>query len=79
MSTPTTSADVAAPLDSLLVQAADGPYRRFVPDASTAKFAAHLLRHPRRTGGRVADLARELARIGVGTSTTAPSLSLIHI
>ncbi len=69
----TPTADVAAPLDSLLVQAAHGPYRRFVPDASTAKFAGHLLRHPRRTGRRVADLAKELGRIGIGTSTTAPS------
>jgi polyhydroxyalkanoate synthase len=66
-------ADAAAPLDSLLVQAARGPYRRFVPDASTAKFAGALLRHPRRTGRRVADLARELSRVGTGTSTTAPS------
>ncbi len=71
MSAPT--ADVAAPLDSLLVQAAHGPYRRFVPDASTAKFAGNLLRHPRRTGRRVADLARELGRIGAGASDTAPS------
>lgn len=70
---PTPAADVAAALDSLLVQAAHGPYRRFVPDASTAKFVGNLLAHPRRTGGRVADLARELGRIGVGTSTTAPS------
>lgn len=75
MSAPATTpaADVAAPLDSLLVQAAHGPYRRFVPDASTAKFAGSLLVHPRRTGRRVADLARELGRIGIGTSTTAPS------
>jgi len=74
--TPSTGgqADVAAPLDSLLVQAAArAPYRRFVPDASTAKFAGTLLRHPRRTGRRVAGLAREFGRIGAGTSSTAPS------
>lgn len=69
----TPTADVAAPLDSLLVQAAQGPYRRFVPGASAAKFAGRLLRHPRRTGARVVDLARELGRIGVGASTTTPS------
>jgi polyhydroxyalkanoate synthase subunit PhaC len=69
----TTSDDVAAPLDSLLVQAAHRPYRRFLPDASTAKLARWLLLHPRRTGRRVADLTRELGRIGTGASTTAPS------
>jgi polyhydroxyalkanoate synthase len=69
----TTSAQIAAPLDSLLVQAARGSYRRFLPDASTARFAGSLLRHPRRTGGRVAHLAREFARIGAGGSDTAPS------
>ena len=77
MTAPTTAAaagaDVAAPLDSLLVQAAHGPYRRFVPDASTMKFAGSLALHPRRAGRRVADLARELGRIGVGSSTIAPS------
>jgi polyhydroxyalkanoate synthase len=57
----------------LLVQAAHGPYRRFVPDASTMKFAGSLALHPRRTGRRAADLARELGRIGVGSSTIAPS------
>lgn len=71
--TSTPAADVAAPLDSLLVQAARGPYRRFVPDASTVTFAGTLLRHPRRSGARVADLAKELARIGIGTSSIAPS------
>jgi polyhydroxyalkanoate synthase subunit PhaC len=69
----TTSDDVAAPLDSLLVQAAHRPYRRFLPDASAAKFAGSLLLHPWRTGRRVADLTRELGRIGTGASTTAPS------
>lgn len=65
--------DVAAPLDSLLIEAARGPYRRFLPDLSTMKFAGSLLRRPRRTGQRLADLARELGRIGVGTSGTEPS------
>ena len=55
------------------MQAANGPYRRFVPDASTAKFAGSLLRHPRRTGARVADLAREWGHIGAGRSEVAPS------
>jgi polyhydroxyalkanoate synthase len=34
-------ADAAAPLDALLVDAALGP-RRFLPDASTVKFATGL-------------------------------------
>jgi polyhydroxyalkanoate synthase len=66
-------ADQAAPLDALLVDAALGPVRRFAPDASTARFALHLARRPLTTGRRLAGLAAELARIGIGTSTVAPS------
>ena len=66
-------ADQAAPLDALLVEAALGPLRRFTPDASTARFALRLARRPRTTGRRLGGLAAELARIGVGTSTVAPS------
>jgi polyhydroxyalkanoate synthase len=66
-------ADRAAPLDALLVEAALGPVRRFAPDASTARFAVGLARRPGLTGRRLGGLAAELARIGVGISTVAPS------
>jgi polyhydroxyalkanoate synthase len=66
-------ADRAAPLDSLLVQATHSPLRRFVPTMSTAKFAAGLVRHPLRTGRRVAGLAGELTQVAVGTSGITPS------
>jgi polyhydroxyalkanoate synthase subunit PhaC len=70
---PEEAAELAAPLDSLLIDAALGPPRRFAPDASTAKFALGLARRPRTTGRRLGALAAELARIGIGTSTVAPS------
>jgi polyhydroxyalkanoate synthase subunit PhaC len=66
-------ADQAAPLDALLVDAALGPLRRFAPDASTARLAFQLARRPRTTGRRLGGLAVELARIGAGSSTVAPS------
>ena len=72
-SVPEEIADQATPLDALLVDAALGPLRRFVPDASTARFAAGLVSRPRTSAQRVRDLAGELARIGAGTSIVAPS------
>ena len=66
-------ADQAAPLDALLVDAALGPLRRFAPDASTLRLAFQLARRPRTTGRRLGGLTAELARIGAGTSTVAPS------
>jgi polyhydroxyalkanoate synthase subunit PhaC len=66
-------ADQAAPLDALLVDAALGPIRRFAPDASTARFAVALARHPRTTGRRLGSLITEMARIGAGTSTIEPT------
>jgi polyhydroxyalkanoate synthase subunit PhaC len=65
-------ADSAAPLDALLVDAALGPVRQLVPDASTVMFAVGLARRPFTTARRLGSLAAELARIGVGTSTLAP-------
>jgi polyhydroxyalkanoate synthase subunit PhaC len=79
MTTPATEpasadlADQAAPLDALLVDAALGPIRRFAPDASTARFAVALARHPRTTGRRLGSLVTEIARIGAGTSTVTPT------
>ncbi|MCW2759009.1 MAG: poly(3-hydroxyalkanoate) polymerase [Nocardioidaceae bacterium] len=72
MSTDTDLADSAAPLDALLVDAAIGVRRRFVPDVSTARWAAALARNPRTTARRLRDLGGEAARIAVGTSTTTP-------
>jgi hypothetical protein len=66
-------ADRAAPLDALLVDAALGPVRRLAPNSSTLRFAAWLARHPVATGRRLGSLAAELGRVGVGTSTIAPS------
>jgi thioredoxin reductase len=63
---------VAAAVDVLLVDAALGPMRRFVPDASTAKWAISLARQPRMTAGRLAGLGAEAGRIAVGSSAIAP-------
>ncbi|UUW90267.1 PHA/PHB synthase family protein [Pimelobacter simplex] len=71
-STTTRLADAAAPLDVLLVDAALGPFRRFVPDASTAKWALSLARRPRTTVRRLGGLAGEAARIAVGASDVTP-------
>lgn len=65
-------ADAAAPLDSLLVDAALGPMRRFTPDSSTAAWAASMVRHPRRTSSRLLGWAAEAGRIAAGSSAVAP-------
>ena len=74
MSTITTAglAESAAPLDALLVDAALGPVRRFVPDLSTAKWAASLACQPDLTARRLAGLGAEAGRVLTGTSTVAP-------
>ena len=74
MSSATTSglAETAAPLDMLLVDAALGPVRRFVPDMSTAKWAVSLARKPGTTARRLGDLGAEVGRVLSGTSTVAP-------
>ena len=66
-------ADRAAPLDALLVDAALGPKRRLATNSSTVRFAARLASHPVATGRRLGSLAADLARVGAGTSTIAPS------
>src|SRR5258708_39243097 len=66
-------ADQAAPLDALLVDAALGTLRRFVPDASAARLAVSLVRRPRTTGRRLRDLAAALPRIGAGPPELAPA------
>jgi polyhydroxyalkanoate synthase len=74
MSAATTSglAESAAPLDTLLVDAAVGPVRRFVPDVSTAKWAVSLARQPGLTARRLRELGAEAGRVLSGTSTVAP-------
>jgi polyhydroxyalkanoate synthase len=67
------AAELAAPLDALLVDAALGPVRRFAPDLSTLKFAGTLARHPSNTGRRLGSLGAEVVRIAAGTSTSTPS------
>ena len=71
--TTTELADAAAPLDVLLVDAALGPLRRFVPDQSTARWAISLARRPRTTTRRLTDLAREATRIAIGASDIGPA------
>lgn len=74
MSTITTTrmAETAAPLDALLVDVALGPIRRFVPDASTARWAISLARRPRTTARRLGILAGETGKIVAGTSRVTP-------
>src|SRR6476469_302351 len=74
MSTVPTSSltESAAPLDVLLVDAALGPLRRFVPDMSTAKWAVSLARKPDVTARRLGVLVAEAGRILTGRSTVAP-------
>lgn len=69
---PATLADTAAPLDVLLVDAALGPVRRFLPDMSTARWAVSLARRPRITARRLGDLAAEAGKVVVGTSEITP-------
>jgi poly[(R)-3-hydroxyalkanoate] polymerase subunit PhaC len=70
---PDESADQAAGLDALLVDAALGRLRWLTPDGSTAKLAARLASHPRSTGQRLGSLAAEMIRIAAGRSTVVPS------
>jgi polyhydroxyalkanoate synthase len=66
-------AEVAGALDLLLGDAALGPFRRFVPLPSTARFARELVKHPRSVARRGADLGGELAKIAAGRSDIVPS------
>ena len=66
-------ADVAAPLDALLVEAALGPVRRLAPDLSTVRMLASLATRPAVTARRLGTLTAGLAQIALGTSTITPS------
>jgi len=64
--------DAASALDLLLSDAALGVVRRFLPSASTLRFAAGLARRPRTVTRRTTSLASEIARIAAGRSAIAP-------
>lgn len=66
------NADVAAPLDSLLIAGALGPLRRLVPGRAGARMALRLAAKPRVVANRVAGTAGELAKVAVGRSDLAP-------
>ncbi|RZT86640.1 polyhydroxyalkanoate synthase [Pseudonocardia sediminis] len=66
------AAAVGAPLDLLLTDAVRGPLQRFLPSASTLRFAAGLAQHPRAVVGRVRGLVGELGEVALGTSQAAP-------
>ena len=65
--------NIAAPLDALLVDAAFGPWRRLMPDSSTARLAGRLVRRPVTTARRLGSLVGELGRIGSGGSRLTPT------
>jgi polyhydroxyalkanoate synthase subunit PhaC len=60
-------------LDLMLTDAALGTTRRFLPGASTARFAGALARRPRRVAARTGGLLAEYGKIANGSSTVAPS------
>ena len=68
-----TDADVAAPLDGLLIEAALRPFGRVAPDLTTARLLAALATRPRVTTRRIGTLAAGLTQVALGTSTIAPS------
>ncbi|MDQ2724940.1 MAG: poly(3-hydroxyalkanoate) polymerase, partial [Actinomycetota bacterium] len=72
MSDDATNAEVAAPLDLLLSDAATGPLRRFLPGSATVRFGLGLVRRPRPVTAKLAGLAAELARIGLRRSDLEP-------
>jgi polyhydroxyalkanoate synthase subunit PhaC len=63
----------AAALDLLLAMAALGPLRRLMPGSAGVELGSRLARQPVALGRRIGSLAAELARIGLGASTLAPS------
>jgi poly[(R)-3-hydroxyalkanoate] polymerase subunit PhaC len=67
------AADAAAALDLLLAAAALGSLRRFLPGGAGVRFATGLARRPHALARQATWLAGELARIGLGRSTLAPS------
>jgi polyhydroxyalkanoate synthase subunit PhaC len=60
--------ELAAPLDTLLIEAGQGTARRLIPNSSTARFVGRLASKPQVTLSRAAGLAQELGKIAVGSS-----------
>ena len=69
----TSARDLGVPLDALLVDAASGSLHRFLPGAEAAAFGASLATQPLSVAGEAANLANELGRVLLGTSTHEPS------
>jgi len=67
------AAGAAAALDLLLAAAALGPWRRFLPGGAGVRLASALARRPDLLAREATTLAGELARVGLGSSTPAPS------
>ncbi len=61
--------DVATPLDSLLVEAAFSPLRRFNPGLPGLRMGARLASQPLLLGRAATSTAAELARVVLGSST----------
>ena len=66
-------ANSAGPLDFLLPDATLGILRRFLPDASLARWAATLASNPAAVARRGVQLSTDLAGIAVGSSAIAPN------
>jgi len=65
--------DVAAPLDSLLVEAAFSPLRRFNPGMPGLRLGVQLAARPWTLGRRAVSTAAELTKVAVGSSTVVPA------
>jgi polyhydroxyalkanoate synthase subunit PhaC len=68
-----TAAAARGALEILLVDAAVGGRRRFVPAGAAARTAAGLARRPRRPAARARTLGAELARVAAGRSQLRPA------
>ncbi len=66
------AAEVSAPLDLLLADAASSPLRRFLPGMSGVRLTAALARHPGVVASHATQLAAELGRVVAGRSELAP-------
>jgi polyhydroxyalkanoate synthase subunit PhaC len=66
--------DAAGALDLFAPHAALGTPRRFQPDTSMLRYAAHLARRPGRMTRRAGRLAAELAGIAAGSSAITPAV-----
>ena len=66
------NADVAAPLDSLFIDAALGPLRRLIPGRAGVRMALSLAAKPRILARRSASTAGELTKVAFGRSSLAP-------